>query len=110
MDGWDTAYSVAEKAVSSFNLVEGLFWLVVAAGFARAAVGAGARTPKVFAAASAVLALFGVSDFVEIHTGAWWRPWWLLVWKGLCLAILVALYVLWRKRGGRRSSGGSLAP
>ncbi len=31
------------------------------------------------------LALFGVSDFVEIWSGAWWRPWWLLAWKVCCL-------------------------
>ena len=29
---------------------------------------------------------FGISDFVEIHTGAWYRPWWLLAWKATCVA------------------------
>jgi len=26
---------------------------------------------------------FGASDVVEVHSGAWWRPWWLLIWKTL---------------------------
>gem|GEM_PF-3089523 len=48
------------------------------------------------AAASVFLALFGVSDFVEVHTGAWWRPWWLLAWKGDCIFALAGIYVWWR--------------
>ena len=40
------------------------------------------------------LVLFGLSDVVELQTGAWWRPWWLAVWKGLCIAILVTCAVI----------------
>jgi hypothetical protein len=29
---------------------------------------------------------FGASDVAELSTGAWWRPWWLLLWKAACLA------------------------
>lgn len=37
-------------------------------------------------------AVFGVSDVIEVQTGAWWRPWWLLVMKASCvLVFLVAL-------------------
>jgi hypothetical protein len=32
------------------------------------------------------LVLFGISDLIEIFTGAWWRPWPLLMLKGCCLA------------------------
>ena len=38
--------------------------------------------------------LFGMSDIVEARTGAWFRPWWLLLWKGGCLA-----GILWWARG-----------
>lgn len=31
------------------------------------------------------LVLFGLSDAVEIWSGAWWRPWWLLAWKAACV-------------------------
>ena len=37
--------------------------------------------------------LFGFSDYVEAHTGAWWRPWWLLFWKGACLAVFLGLLI-----------------
>ncbi|MBC8116304.1 MAG: hypothetical protein H7062_18095 [Candidatus Saccharimonas sp.] len=40
------------------------------------------------------LVLFGLSDVVELQTGAWWRPWWLLVWKGLCISILIACAIV----------------
>ena len=43
------------------------------------------------------LVLFGLSDVVELQTGAWWRPWWLLVWKALCIAILVMCAVIHSK-------------
>ncbi|MEO8351130.1 MAG: hypothetical protein ABI680_05325 [Chthoniobacteraceae bacterium] len=33
--------------------------------------------------------IFGGSDVVEAHTGAWWQPWWLAVWKGACLLVIV---------------------
>jgi hypothetical protein len=51
--------------------------------------------------AAAVLLAFGGSDVVETRTGAWWHPWWLLVWKGLCVVALVVL-VGWWWRTSRR--------
>ena len=40
------------------------------------------------------LVLFGLSDVVELQTGAWWRPWWLAVWKGLCITVLMACAII----------------
>ena len=42
--------------------------------------------------AAGVLVAFGFSDVVEIQTGAWWRPWWLLVWKGACLLAMLRMW------------------
>lgn len=39
------------------------------------------------------LVVFGFSDVVEARTGAWWRPWWLFVWKAVCVIALVATLV-----------------
>lgn len=36
---------------------------------------------------------FGLSDIVEAHTGAWWRPAWLLGWKAVCIATALGLIV-----------------
>ncbi|WP_131818302.1 hypothetical protein [Planctopirus hydrillae] len=37
------------------------------------------------------LVLFGLSDAVEIWSGAWWRPWWLLASKAACVITICAL-------------------
>lgn len=49
---------------------------------------------------SATLAIFGASDLVEAQTGAWWKPWWLFVWKALCvLALLIGFVRYYRLKG-----------
>lgn len=49
--------------------------------------------------AAATLIAFGLSDAVETLTGAWWRPWRLLVWKGACIATILALAArAWTRR------------
>ncbi|NES83824.1 MAG: hypothetical protein F6K10_21760, partial [Moorea sp. SIO2B7] len=35
--------------------------------------------------AAIVFLLFGLSDIVEVQTGAWWHPWWLFIWKIICV-------------------------
>ncbi len=55
--------------------------------------------------AACVFIAFGLSDVVEVRTGAWWRPWWLLAWKGLCVAALMALlydHCRRRRQGARK--------
>lgn len=44
---------------------------------------------------AAALFAFALSDVVESRTGAWWRPWWLLVWKGACVLVLVIVVATW---------------
>ena len=69
--------------VQLFNAVEAGWWVLVALAvcFLRMPVKIHwTRWPL-----AALLLLFGVSDVVEIWTGAWWRPWWLAVWKGACV-------------------------
>jgi hypothetical protein len=70
-----------------FNVSEMFLWLIIGAilfanGFRR-----NNKYRKLAYFLSVVFVLFGLSDGVEVHTGAWWRPWWLLVWKGLCILI-----------------------
>ena len=36
---------------------------------------------------------FGASDLVEARTGAWWTPWWLFVWKAVCVMLLLFGFV-----------------
>jgi hypothetical protein len=82
-------------AISAFfadsNYFECCFWIAIGLGFAIAAFVKGPRGMCLITAGT--LVLFGVSDYVEAQTGAWWRPWWLLVWKGGCLVVFVALLI-----------------
>jgi len=78
------------------NYIEAAFWITV--GAIVAVRGGSARPPfyRLPWLASGLFVVFGVSDIVEAQTGAWWRPLWLLAWKGLCLIGLAACY--WRYR------------
>jgi len=44
--------------------------------------------------AAVTFVLFGISDLAETQTGAWWQPWWLLVWKAACIALILLLVVV----------------
>jgi hypothetical protein len=39
------------------------------------------------------LAVFGLSDVIEARTGAWWRPWWLFIWKAACVVPIAGAFV-----------------
>jgi len=97
----DLVYKAAARAFNAFNIAEGLFWLLVGALFALHAFRHRRRSrPPGFAAL--FFALFGISDFIETATGAWWRPWWLLALKGGCAAGLLCCYIVHVRAGGYR--------
>ncbi len=56
-------------------------------------------------------AVFGVSDVIELDTGAWWRPWWLGAMKVACVLVFLLALRTYRQtqlrtslREGRQSS------
>ena len=73
------------------NRVEAAFWGAIGVGFLIAAIRNNRRGDALAAALTFVV--FGLSDVVESHTGAWWRPWWLLAWKGGCVLVFLILIV-----------------
>lgn len=81
------------------NIAEAALWGLIAlvlAGRAFFLSGKGRRTSVI---AAVFFALFGLSDVVEVYTGAWWRPWWLFGWKGLCIGVFVwLLYGHYRRK------------
>ena len=89
-------------AISAFfsdsNYAECCLWCAIGVGFGIAAFRLSGKSRRDACIALVTFILFGVSDYVEAHTGAWWRPWWLLVWKGLCILVLLILYVRYRQR------------
>jgi len=80
------------------NQIEGVLWIVIAGVVAVAGWWPGRRQFRSLAAlAAGILVLFGASDFVEARTGAWWEPWWLLVWKGTCIGGMAMCLVLYSR-------------
>ena len=79
--------------VETGNLIEGILWSTIALGFAAALFKPGWRNAKIVAAVN--FAALGISDFIEMQTGAWWRPWWLLAWKAACVAVMATQLVLY---------------
>ncbi|MEP3477914.1 MAG: hypothetical protein ABJZ55_01585 [Fuerstiella sp.] len=76
--------------VDAFNLFEVYLWASMGTGFLiAAAVKPANRWSAV--ATGIMLILFAVSDWIELSTGAWWKPWWLFVWKAICVASLIGL-------------------
>jgi len=67
-----------------FNLFEGYLWIGIAIGLhITRSKHPTFRTENIVATIS--FFLFGVSDFIEIHTGAWYQPWQLLILKSACI-------------------------
>jgi hypothetical protein len=83
------------KTVGLWNALEAVLWTTMGLLFAiKSSLHAGGARRRGLITAC-VLIVFGISDFVELHTGAWWRPWWLLVWKILCVVGLGAILCVW---------------
>jgi hypothetical protein len=80
-----------------FNLGEGLLWLVIAFMITIRTVRSKSGRRIGFGAAVS-FALFGVSDFIEMRTGAWYSPWPLLLLKAACVISLLAHFVAYRKQ------------
>jgi hypothetical protein len=84
------------------NYAEAVFWAVVAVCFALAAFRQTGKIRRECWIAAGTFLLFGLSDVVEVQSGAWYRPWWLLLWKALCvLSITRLLTVYIRLRRGQ---------
>ena len=81
-----------------YNLIEVGLWTGFGIGFLIAAIKHAGSTRKRCSFAAVVFFLFGASDAVELQTGAWWKPWWLFVWKVICVISLLGLYVQSRSR------------
>ena len=68
------------------NLLEAGVWFFLAFGLFVYAFGRERSLRPTLWMLAVTLAIFGVSDLVEARTGAWWKPWWLFVWKAACVA------------------------
>jgi hypothetical protein len=92
-------------SVEVFNIVEAAWWLVLAT--LAAVLGGRARgvTPYRRFSLTVFLALFGLSDAIEVFTGAWWNPPALLMLKAVCLGgLTVTVWLIYRDRWRKSAS------
>lgn len=75
--------------VDLINVFELIWWPIFGIAIARRSYHQAHPWRPLGYVAAAWLILFGLSDGVELFTKAWWTPWWLLVWKGTCIAALI---------------------
>jgi succinate-acetate transporter protein len=71
------------------NLIEAGFWFLVTVLLLVKAFRAGMALRRVFLVLSGAFFVFSISDLIESQTGAWWRPFWLLLMKGACIGVFV---------------------
>ena len=83
------------------NSLEAVFWMTIGV-----IVWMNSRTSiqhrKLGRFAAVWFVLFGISDIFEVYSGAWWRPWPLLVLKASCLVMLIACGLVYRLSSRRR--------
>ena len=95
-----TLDNAIQHTFTLFNLAEGLLWLGIAAGLAFT-IHRSRRNTDLRIVTAILFLTFGASDFVEIQTGGWYKPWWLLAWKALNLVGFVILFSQFRRRSTR---------
>lgn len=87
------------RAAETYNSIEIGIWCAAAMIVAAVALRRSGVARRDGLAASAALVGFGLSDYAEIRTGGeWWTPWWLLAWKGACIAVLLVLLIRAQRR------------
>lgn len=89
--------SAAAEVFVAFNVCEGLLWTAIAIGLL-VVLSRNGQNPDLMLPLALLFAVFGVSDWVEIGTGGWYKPWWMLAWKAANLLGLATILLLLRKR------------
>ena len=82
-----------------FNVVEAGVWLAISMRFLLYGLKRKTTLKKAFVVFSITLFFFGLSDVIETQTGAWYRPWTLLLLNAVCVLLISGcMIVLFRNR------------
>ena len=90
---------ILETVYRKGNYIEAGIWFIFAGAFAISAMKNRDLVRLHRIVATFTFLLFGLSDIVEVQTGAWWHPWWLFVWKSLCVLSMFCLLIFHLKIG-----------
>ncbi len=88
-----------------YNYFEIVLWTTIGVVVAIKCSKTSRQVKKLGLAAACAFFVFAVSDYIEIHTGAWWDPWWLLAMKASCVGVFGLTYCLYIS-AKRREDGG----
>jgi hypothetical protein len=69
--------------ITQFNCCEAALWFAIGTGLLIASIKGTQKKhyANIFQAGSATFLIFSLTDIIEAHSGAWWRPFWLLLIK-----------------------------
>lgn len=81
----------------SFNIAECCLWLLIALILFIKSRRDKVNVRSTLRILALAFCLFGLSDYIEAHTGAWWTPLWLLFLKGSCIAAFVWGFVRYHR-------------
>jgi hypothetical protein len=80
------------------NVIEAVFWMMIAATvYLRSDHSSASGWLRVGTRAAVAFFWFGISDLIEVQTGAWYRPLGLLAMKGVCVAVLLHCFACHRR-------------
>jgi hypothetical protein len=81
-----------------FNLGEGILWIAIGTALSISAVFYRADWLRLRIVAALSFVLFGVSDFIEMRSGSWWNPLWLLAIKLICVISFATCWWVYKMR------------
>jgi hypothetical protein len=84
----------------AYNWTEVVLWGVIAVVFAKRALSAAGKKRRLLAIVAAAFAAFSASDVIEVFTGSWWEPPWLLVLKVACVVTALLVWRAWHRSFG----------
>lgn len=82
--------------VQIFNIIEIIFWLGMGSLLMYYSMKKAPSRKAHAAAAGITLLVFSITDIIEIFTGSWWDPWWLLALNMLCIFSLIMIYLTFK--------------
>jgi hypothetical protein len=89
-----------------YNVIEAVWWIALGIFAALTRRWPASCPRKLRLSLAGCLILFGISDVIEVYTGAWWEPLGLLFFKGACLVgIGCCIIAYYRTRGGPQPAG-----